>query len=396
MFLSKRVQAIKPSPTLALDTKAKELQAQGINIISFGTGEPDFDTPLNIKEAAITAINAGFTKYCPVAGTLELKNAIIKKFKEDNNLDYKHNEIIVSCGAKHSIYNIFQAILNEGDEIIIPSPYWVSYPDMALLAGAQPVFVKATDKSNFKVSPKSIENVITPKTKAIVINSPSNPTGAVWTLKELEEIAEVCLRHNLIIISDEIYEKLIYDNFKYVSIAQVSKEIKERTLVVNGVSKAFAMTGWRIGYCAGNKDIIAAMTKIQSQSTSNPTSISIKATVEALNGPKDAMKSMVNEFKKRRDYIVKRLNAIKGINCLTPNGAFYVFPNVSKLLGKKYNGFAVKTDSDLSNYLLEHARVALVAGSAFGAPGYIRLSYATSMEKIEKGLDAIEKALTNC
>uniref|UniRef100_UPI0039B8FB7D pyridoxal phosphate-dependent aminotransferase n=1 Tax=Candidatus Ruminimicrobium bovinum TaxID=3242779 RepID=UPI0039B8FB7D len=385
--------AIKPSPTWALDTKAKELQAQGINIISFGTGEPDFDTPLNIKQAAIEAINAGFTKYCPVAGTLELKKAIIKKFKEDNNLDYQPNEIIVSCGAKHSLYNIFQAILNEGDEIIIPSPYWVSYPDMALLAGAQPVFVKATDKNNFKVSPKSIENVITPKTKAIVINSPSNPTGATWTLKELEEIAEVCLRHNLLIISDEIYEKLVYDNFKYVSIAQISKEIKERTLVVNGVSKAFAMTGWRIGYCAGNKDIIAAMTKIQSQSTSNPTSISIKATVEALNGPKEAMKNMVEEFKKRRDYIVKRLNAIEGINCLTPNGAFYVFPNVSKLLGKKYNGVTVKTDSDLSNYLLDKARVAVVAGSSFGAPGYIRLSYATSMEKIEKGLDAIEEQL---
>jgi len=393
MFLSKRVQKIKPSPTLALDTKAKELQAQGINIISFGTGEPDFDTPSNIRQAAIEAINTGFTKYCPVSGTLELKKAIIKKFKEDNNLDYQPNEIIVSCGAKHSLYNIFQAILNEGDEVIIPSPYWVSYPDMALLAGAQPVFVKATDKNNFKVSPKSIENVITPKTKAIVINSPSNPTGTTWTLKELEEIAEVCLRHNLLIISDEIYEKLVYDNFKYVSIAQISKEIKERTLVVNGVSKAFAMTGWRIGYCAGNKDIIAAMTKIQSQSTSNPTSISIKATVEALNGPKEAMKNMVKEFKKRRDYIVKRLNAIEGINCLTPNGAFYVFPNISKLLGKKYNGVTVKTDSDLSNYLLDKARVAVVAGSAFGAPGYIRLSYATSMEKIEKGLDAIEKSL---
>jgi len=393
MFLSKRVQKIKPSPTLALDTKAKELQAQGIDIISFGTGEPDFDTPSNIRQAAIDAINAGFTKYCPVAGTPELKKAIIKKFKEDNNLDYQPNEIIVSCGAKHSLYNIFQAILNDGDEIIIPSPYWVSYPDMAMLAGAQPVFVKATEKNNFRVSAKSIENVITPKTKAIVINSPSNPTGATWTLKELEEIAEVCLKHNLLIISDEIYEKLVYDNFKYYSIAQVSKEIKERTLVVNGVSKAFAMTGWRIGYCAGNKDIIAAMTKIQSQSTSNPTSISIKATIEALNGPKDAMKKMVTEFKKRRDYIVKRLNAIDGINCLTPNGAFYVFPNITKLLGKKYNGVTVKTDTDLSNYLLDKARVAVVAGSAFGAPGYVRLSYATSMEKIEKGLDAIEQQL---
>ncbi len=393
MFLSKRVQSIKPSPTLAIDTKAKELQAQGINVISFGTGEPDFDTPQNIKDSAIKAINSGFTKYCPVAGTVDLKNAIINKFKTDNNLDYAQNEIIVSCGAKHSLYNIFQAVFDDEDEVIIPAPYWVSYPDMALLAGAIPIIVYTDDKNHFKITPKAIENVITSKTKAIIINSPSNPTGVTYTFEELKEISEICVRNNLLIISDEIYEKLTYDKFEFASIAQVSPEVKARTLVVNGVSKSFAMTGWRIGYTAGPKEIVAAMTNIQSQSTSNPTSIALKAATEALNGPKEALEIMRVEFEKRRNYIVERLNKIDGINCLTPEGAFYVFPNVSKLLGKQYNGKMINTDSELATYLLEYAQIAVVPGSAFGAPGYIRLSYATSMEKIKKGIDSFENSL---
>ena len=393
MYLSKRVQTIQPSPTLAIDAKAKKLKSQGIDVISFGTGEPDFDTPQNIKDFAIDAINKGFTKYCPVAGTVELKNAIINKFKKENNLDYTADEIIVSCGAKHSLYNIFQAIFNEGDEVIIPAPYWVSYPDMALLAGAKPVIIKTEDKNSFKINPNTISNVVTNKTKALILNSPSNPTGSTYTREELEKIAKVCIDNKLLIISDEIYEKLVYDNFKFYSIAEISPEVKAQTLVVNGVSKAFAMTGWRIGYTAGPKEIISAMTKIQSQSTSNPTSISLKAATEALNGPQDSIELMRIEFEKRRNYIVERLNKMGEIECLNPSGAFYVFPNVSKLLGKKYNGKIINTDMELADYLLDQAKVAVVPGTAFGASGYIRLSYATSMENIQKGLDRIESAL---
>ena len=393
MYISKRASSIKPSPTLAISAKAKKLKSEGVDIINFGIGEPDFDTPQNIKKAAIDAINNGFTKYCPVSGTPDIKKAIITKLKEDNNLDYSPEEIIVSCGAKHSLYNIFQAVFNPGDEVIVPSPYWVSYPDMAILAGALPVIVSTDDKTNFKVTAKQIEHVITPKTKALILNSPSNPTGNTYTFDELKEIAKVCVEHHLLIISDEIYEKLVYDNFKYYSIAQVSKEVQNQTLVVNGVSKAFAMTGWRIGYCAGPKDIIAAMTKIQSQSTSNPTSISLKATTEALNGPKDEMEKMRQEFEKRRNYIVEKLNSIDGIKCVKPNGAFYVFPNISKLLGKKYSNKTINTDVELCEYLLDNARIAVVPGSAFGLPGYIRLSYATSMENIIEGISRLEKTV---
>ena len=393
MYISKRASSIKPSPTLAISAKAKKLKSEGVDIINFGIGEPDFDTPQNIKKAAIDAINNGFTKYCPVPGTPELKKAIISKLKSENDLEYLPEEIIVSCGAKHSLYNIFQAVFDPGDEVIIPSPYWVSYPDMAILAGALPVIVSTNDKTNFKVTAKQIEQVITSKTKALVLNSPSNPTGNTYTLDELKEIADVCIKHNILIISDEIYEKLVYDNFKFYSIAQVSKEIQKQTLVVNGVSKAFAMTGWRIGYCAGPKEIISAMTKIQSQSTSNPTSISLKATTEALNGPKDEMDKMRQEFEKRRNYIVDKLNSINGIKCVKPNGAFYVFPNISKLLGKKYGNKTINTDIELCEYLLDNAKIAVVPGSAFGLPGYIRLSYATSMENIIKGIDRLAKAV---
>ena len=393
MHISKRANSIKPSPTLAISAKAKKLKSEGVDIINFGIGEPDFDTPQNIKKAAIDAINNGFTKYCPVSGTADLKKAIISKLKNENNLEYLPEEIIVSCGAKHSLYNIFQSVFDSGDEVIIPSPYWVSYPDMAILAGALPVIVSTDDKTNFKITAKQIEHVITPKTKALILNSPSNPTGNTYTFDELKEIADVCLEHNLLIISDEIYEKLVYDNFKYYSIAQVSKEVQKQTLVVNGVSKAFAMTGWRIGYCAGPKEIISAMTKIQSQSTSNPTSISLKATTEALNGPKEEMEKMRQEFEKRRNYITDKLNSINGIKCIKPNGAFYVFPNISKLLGKKYGKKTISTDIELCEYLLDTAQIAVVPGSAFGLPGYIRLSYATSMENIIKGMERLEKAL---
>lgn len=393
MYISKRLQSIKPSPTLAIDAKAKALKAKGVDIISFGTGEPDFDTPQNIKDAAINAINSGFTKYCPVSGTPDLKDAIIKKFKEDNNLEYTREEVMVSCGGKHSLFNLFQTIFDEGDEVIIPAPYWVSYPDMAVLAGAVPVFITTSDKNHFKVKPTEIEKVITKKTKAFILNSPSNPTGNTYTKEELKEIADICIKNNLLIISDEIYEKLVYDNFKFFSIAQVSKEVKEHTIVVNGVSKAFAMTGWRIGYAAGPKEIIAAMTKMQSQSTSCPTSISLKAATEALNGDKACLETMRVEFEKRRNYIVDRLNKINGITCLKPEGAFYVFPNISNLLEKTYNGKLINTDIELADYLLEEAKIAVVPGSAFGAKGFIRFSYATSMEKIVEGLNRLESAL---
>jgi aspartate aminotransferase len=316
--ISKKVQSIKPSPTLAIDAKTKTLREQGIDIINFGVGEPDFDTPQNIKNAAINAINSGFTKYCPVPGTLEIKNAIIEKLKRDNNLVYDPEQIIVSSGAKHSLYNLFQSIIDDGDEVIVPAPYWVSYPDMIALASGKPVIIQTTDKTNFKTMPETIEKVLTKKTKAIVINSPSNPTGATYSQEELRAIADVCVKHKILIISDDIYEKLVYDNFNFTSIAQVSPQAKELTILINGVSNAYAMTGWRIGYAAGPKDIISAMSKTQSQSTSNACSISIKAAVEALNGSQKCVKNMRKEFEKRIDYVVTILNSIRGITCRKP------------------------------------------------------------------------------
>ncbi|MDR1245343.1 MAG: pyridoxal phosphate-dependent aminotransferase [Endomicrobium sp.] len=393
MNISKRVQSIKPSPTLAIDAKAKALKEQGVDIINFGVGEPDFDTPQSIKNAAINAISSGFTKYCPVPGTLEIKNAIIEKLKRDTSLVYAPEQIIVSSGAKHSLYNLFQSIINDGDEVIVPAPYWVSYPDMIALAGGKSVIVQTTDKTNFKATPENIEKALTPKTKAIVINSPSNPTGVTYSQEELKAIADVCVKHKILIISDDIYEKLVYDNFKFTSIAQVSPQAKELTIIINGVSKAYAMTGWRIGYAAGPKDIISAMSKIQSQSTSNACSISIKAAVEALNGSQECVKDMIKEFEKRRDYIVTRLNAIRGITCRKPEGAFYVFPNIKELLGKAFNSKTINTDLEFADYLLNYAKIAVVPGTAFGAEGYIRLSYATSLENIKSGMDRLETAL---
>jgi aspartate aminotransferase len=392
-MISKRVKSIKPSPTLVIDAKAKQLKQQGENIINFGPGEPDFDTPQHIKEAAIKAINDGYTKYLPVGGTPELKNAICDKLKRDNNLDYLPQEIIVSCGAKHSIYNLFQTIIDEGDEIIIPAPFWVSYTDMVVLAGGKPVIINAQDKTGFKIIPEQVEAAISKNTKAIIINSPSNPTGAAYSAEELAAIAQVCLKNNLLIIADDIYEKLVYDNFKFTSIASLSNEVKEAAIVINGVSKAYAMTGWRIGYAAGKKEIIDGMAKVQSQSTSNPTSISIKAAAQALNGSQEPVETMRKEFEKRRDFIVERLNKIKGLKCLKPQGAFYVFPNVCEILGASFKGSKIETDVQLADFLLDEAKVATVPGSAFGADGYIRLSYAASLENIKEGTDRIEKAL---
>ncbi|GHT05564.1 aminotransferase [Endomicrobiia bacterium] len=393
MYISKRVLSIKPSPTLAIDAKAKALKQQGIDVINFGVGEPDFDTPVNIKEAAIIAINAGFTKYCPVAGTPELKNAIINKFKRDNGLTYTPEGIIVSSGAKHSLYNLFQSTIDDGDEVIIPAPYWVSYTDMVILAGGKPVIIHTSDKTNFKATPENIEKALTSKTKAIIVNSPSNPTGVTYTAEELKAIAQVCVKNKILIISDDIYEKLIYDDFKFTSIAEVFPEAKEFSIVVNGVSKAYSMTGWRIGYAAGPKNIISAMTKVQSQSTSNASSISIKAALEALNGTQKYVESMKKEFEKRRNYIVEKLNAIKDIDCRKPEGAFYVFPNIKAFLGKTFNGKVINTDIELADYLLDCAKIAVIPGSAFGAEGYIRLSYATSVENIKTGIERLETAL---
>jgi len=394
MRLSERAKAIKPSPTLAMDAKAKALKAAGKDIVNFGVGEPDFDTPDNIKEAAIKAIRDGFTKYTPVGGTDELKTAIAEKFKKDNNLSYEKDEIIVSCGAKHSLYNIAEALFGLGDEVVIPAPYWVTYPDQVVLNDAAPVIAVTEEEDSFKIDPQLLKSKLTGKTKALILNSPSNPTGLAYDRKSLEKIADLAVKHDFYIISDEIYEKLTYDGFGHISIASLGDEIKQRTIVVNGLSKSHAMTGWRVGFAAGPKDIIKAMTNIQSQSTSNPTSITQKAAVEALTGPQDFIPHMVSEFDNRRKYMVDRLNKIKGVSCITPVGAFYAFPNVSSCYGKNFNGRPVSSSLDLSSYLLEQAGVALVPGVAFGDDRYIRLSYATSMENIKKGLDRIEGALS--
>lgn len=393
MGIAKRASAIKPSPTLATAAKAKAMKAQGIDVVDFGVGEPDFDTPDNVKEAAKRAIQSGFTKYTPASGTDELKEAVIEKFKKDNGLQYEKSQILVSCGAKHSLYNVAEALFDPGDEVIIPSPYWVSYPDQVLLNDAKPVIVETTEAEGFKLSARKLEKAVTKKTKALVLNSPSNPTGLAYDRKALEEIAAIAVKHGFYVISDEIYEKLLYDGFTHVSIASLGPKIKDLTIVVNGVSKSHAMTGWRIGYAAGPKDVITAMANIQSQSTSNPASISQKAAVEALRGPQDFIRIMNVEFDKRRKFMVERLNRIKGFSCLMPVGAFYAFPRVSALYGKSAGGKTIRNSSDFAAFLVEEAKVALVSGDAFGADAHIRLSYATSMEIIEKGLNRIEEAV---
>ncbi|MBN2538689.1 MAG: pyridoxal phosphate-dependent aminotransferase [Deltaproteobacteria bacterium] len=395
MKFAKRVERIKPSPTLAITAKANALRMEGRDIISFGAGEPDFDTPVHIKEAAVSAIQAGFTKYTPVGGIDELKDAIIEKFRRDNGLAYKRSEIVVSCGAKHVLYNLAQALFDEGDEVIIPAPYWVSYPDIVLLSGAVPSILETRGTDGFKITPDQLERVINTRTKALVLNSPSNPTGSTYTFAELEALAEVIVRKNILVISDEIYEKIVYDGFSFSGIAMVNEDVKKLSIVVNGVSKSYAMTGWRIGYAAGPGDIISAMTKIQSQNTSNPASISQKAAVEALNGDQSIIIEMVEEFRKRRNYIVDAFNCMAGIQCMNPEGSFYVFPDMSSLYGKNYDGTIITGSASLAEYLLDSANVAVVPGVAFGSDDHIRLSYATSMKNIREGITRIETAVKN-
>ena len=386
-IVSNSLKRIKPSPTIAVTSKAREMRAAGKDVIGLGAGEPDFDTPDNIKDAAIEAIKRGETKYTAVDGTPKLKKAIQGKFTRENNLSYELDQISVGTGGKQVLYNVFMATLNPGDEVIIPAPYWVSYPDMVLLAGGKPKIVKCSEKNEFKITPDELKKAIGKKTKWLIINSPSNPTGSCYTRNEIEELSKILIKNkNVYILSDDIYEHITYDDFKFFTIAQI-KALKDRTLTMNGVSKSYSMTGWRIGYGAGPKDIIKAVAKIQSQSTTNPSSISQAAAVEALNGTQDFIKIRADSFKERRNYVVETLNSINGLSCLKPSGAFYVFPNCKKLLGKKTK---LKTDKEFVEKLLEKAEVAVVQGSAFGLDGYFRISYATSMENLKKALDRIK------
>ncbi len=389
-IISDSLKKIKPSPTIAVTQKARELKAAGKDVIGLGAGEPDFDTPDNIKEAAIKAINEGDTKYTAVDGTPALKKAIVEKFKKENNLDYSTDQITVGAGGKHVIYNAMMATLNDGDEVIIPAPYWVSYPDIVLLAGGKPVIMECDENQGFKMNPNDLEKFITPKTKWIILNSPSNPTGACYSEHDIKAIAAVLEKHkHIYILSDDIYEHVTYEEFKFFTIAQI-ESLKERVLTMNGVSKAYSMTGWRIGYAAGPKDIVKAIAKIQSQSTTNPSSISQAASVEALSGTQDFIKKRADSFQERRDFVVKALNDIDGINCLNPDGAFYVFPSCKELIGKKdSSGKEIKSDTDFVQSLLENSGVAVVQGSAFGLEGFFRISYATSMENLKKALEKI-------
>jgi len=389
MHLSERAKNISPSPTLAITAKAKEMRSQGLDVIGFGAGEPDFNTPRHIIEAAIEAMNKGYTKSTPSGGIVELKQAIAEKFSQDNQLTYGTDEITVTTGAKHALYNLFQVLCQPGDEVIIPVPYWVSYPEQVKLAGATPVFLEGKEENSFKITPEQLEAAITPKTKVFLLNSPSNPTGVVYTREELEALGEVCLRHRLIIISDEIYEKLLYDDAIHISIAALSPELKANTVVVNGVSKPYAMTGWRIGYAAGPKPIIQAMEKLASHSTSNPTSIAQYAALAALRGTQEPLAEMRRHFDQRRKVMLSWIERIPGLRALRPQGAFYVYVNVQ---GAYHTPHGTFTDADAwAQALLEKEKVAVVPGSGFGTKHHIRLSYATSLEQIEKGMERIAR-----
>ncbi len=392
-MLSHRAKNIAPSPTLEITAKAKRMQQEGIKVISFGAGEPDFDTPRNIKDACISALNSGFTKYTATSGIDELKQAIGNKLKSDNNLDYKPSNIVVSCGAKHSLFNAIMVLCEKGDEVIIPSPYWVSYMEMVKITEGIPIFLKTTAEDDFKIDINLLKKLITKKTKVIILNSPSNPTGAIINEQELGEIAKVAKMNNIYIISDEIYEKIIYDDKKHTSIASFGEEIKNLTVVINGLSKSYSMTGWRLGYAASSEIIAKAMSNLQDHSTSNTVSFVQKAAIEALKGPQDELKKMVVEFNKRRNFIVDELNKIPGITCNKPKGAFYVFPKVSNLFGKKFDKSEIKNSTDLANYFLDFAKVAVVPGVAFGDDNYIRLSYATSIDNIKEGIRRIKDAI---
>ena len=391
MELSKKAQRIQASVTLAITAKAKEMKENGIDVISFGAGEPDFNTPQNIINAAIKAMEDGNTKYTNVNGILPLREAICKKFKDDNNLVYNPSQIVVSTGAKQSLANAFLAILNPGDEVIVPNPYWVSYPELIRLADGKPVFVESNETSSYKFTKENLEKVVTEKTKAIILNTPNNPTGTIYNKEELIEIAEFAKKYDLIIISDEMYEKLLYDGEKHISIASVSDDAYERTIVINGLSKSYAMTGWRLGYCGATEKIAKLMTNIQSHMTSNVCSITQYAAIEALNGPQDKVKEMIFEFERRRNYMVKTLEKMNNLSIIKPRGAFYIMINIDKCLGKEINGEKIIDSMDFSAKLLEHEKVAVIPGKAFGLDNYVRVSYATSMELIEKGLERINK-----
>ncbi|MFQ5672632.1 MAG: pyridoxal phosphate-dependent aminotransferase [Nitrospinales bacterium] len=393
MKLSGRIQKVQPSMTLAIDAKARELKARGEDIIGFGAGEPDFPTPENIKEAGIAAIRQNQTRYTPAGGTDALKDAILEKLQSDNRLAYQRNQIVVSNGGKHSFYNLAQALWEDGDEVIVPAPYWVSFPEMIRLSGASPVIVHTTVESGFKVSPQQIDRAVTRNTRALVLNSPCNPTGSAYTRPELEALAETALKHGLLIISDEIYEKIVFDGFRHHSIASLDPEVQRNCVVINGVSKAYAMTGWRIGYLAAEPEIAAAVLKLQGQSTSNPCSISQAAAIEALRGSQATVEQQVRQFQRRRDNLLERLENIPGVTCYKPVGTFYTFPDFSGVFGKRYNGGTIDGSLALTDYLLSEAKVGLVPGIAFGADAHARISFATSLETLSEGLDRIAGAL---
>ncbi|HQP49636.1 MAG TPA: pyridoxal phosphate-dependent aminotransferase [Spirochaetota bacterium] len=400
MLFSDRILQIKPSPTLAITAVANAMKAKGIDVVGFGSGEPDFDTPRFIKDAAIRAIESGKTKYTPVGGITELKQAIAEKFKRDNNLEYSNSEITVNCGGKHSFYNLMQILLNKDDEVIVPAPYWVSYPSMISLADGNPVILYTKEENGFKITPEELTKHLTPKTRAIVINSPSNPTGATYSKLELEVIADILLEKNILVISDDIYESILYDGIHFTNIACLSEDHKRNTIVLNGVSKTYSMTGWRIGYMAGNADIIKKVEILQSQSTSNPTSISQWASIEALIGDQSVIQEMVDSFTRRRKIIVEGLNSIPGITCMNPEGAFYAFPNVTGVYALPgWKGIAEKyadkpnNSHRITTYLLEEAKVAVVPGAEFGSDDNIRMSFATSDENIVKGVERIKAAI---
>ncbi len=393
MKIAQRIQQVQPSMTLAIDAKAKELKAQGVDVIGFGAGEPDFSTADNVKEAAIRAIQNNQTCYTPASGTVDLKKAIVEKFKSENGLNYDPSQIIVSCGAKHSIYNLAQVLWEEGDEVLIPGPFWVSYPEMVKLAGASPVIIPTNATTDFKTTPDQLIEKVSPKTRALILNSPSNPTGSAYSKKELERIAEFALKQELLIITDEIYEKIVFDDFEQFSIASLSDEVKRNCVVVNGVSKAYCMTGWRIGYLAAEPNIAKAVNTLQGQSTSNPSSISQTAAVEALTGPQDYIAKQVQEFQMRRDFLVQGLNALPGVSCYNPVGTFYLFPDFSGAYGKSFGGKEIRGSLAMGEYLLEQGKVAMVPGVAFGANDYMRMSFACSMDDLKNGLERIRKTL---
>jgi len=393
MKLSARAQRLQPSATLTITAKAKSLKAQGIDVIGFGAGEPDFDSPDHVKEAAINAINKGMTKYTGVAGIDELKDAIIQRLKEDHGLEYEKSEIMTSVGAKHTLYNLTQVLFESGDEVIVPAPYWVSYPEQITLAEATPVILETKESDGFKITPEALKQHINSNTKSLILNYPSNPTGATYNEQELRAIVDVAMEAGLIIISDEIYEKIIYGDNKHIPVAALGEDIKKSTILVNGVSKTYSMTGWRIGYAAGDKDVISAMSKLQGQSTSNPTSISQWAAIAAFTGDHKIIEDRTKEFEQRKNYIVEKLNKITEITCFDPQGAFYVFPNVSGCYGKEFNGKVLSNSLDFTEFILDEAKVAVVPGVAFGADDYVRISYATSMDDIVKGIDRITEAV---